>query len=150
MKCNPIPTFLFFAAALFSCNQQNDSSQSTPSDALVFPKGQKIPSNNFNGNTWLEGLVEADNINQNSVGSVTFEPGARTRWHLHPAGQIILALEGEGYYQEQGQLKRVLRKGDVVKCPPNVPHWHGASADRTFIQIAITGREREPQNGSIM
>lgn len=142
MKCNPIPTFLFFAAVLFSCSQQSDSSQSTPSDALVFPKGQKITNDNFNGNAWLEGLVEADSINQNAVGSVTFEPGARTRWHLHPAGQIILALEGEGYYQEQGQLKRVLRKGDVVKCPPNVPHWHGASADRTFIQIAITGREK--------
>ena len=59
----------------------------------------------------------------------TFEPGARTKWHLHPDGQIILALGGTGYHQEQGSPRKILRKGDVVTCFPNVPHWHGASAD---------------------
>ncbi|MDF9796230.1 quercetin dioxygenase-like cupin family protein [Catalinimonas alkaloidigena] len=49
-----------------------------------------------------------------------------------------------GYYQEKGSPKRTLEKGDVVKCPPNVPHWHGASADQVFIQIAITGRQNGP------
>ncbi|MNU09000.1 hypothetical protein D3C72_2553170 [compost metagenome] len=38
----------------------------------------------------------------------------------------------------------ILRKGDVVKCPPNVAHWHGASADTVFVQLAITGREKGP------
>jgi quercetin dioxygenase-like cupin family protein len=49
---------------------------------------------------------------------------------------------GVGYYQEKGQLKKILRKGDAIKCPPNVPHWHGASADTAFVQLAITGREK--------
>ena len=89
-------------------------------------------------------LVATDSSNITQIGSVTFEPGARTNWHLHPAGQIQLAIDGTGYYQEKGSSKRLLRKGDVVKCPPNVPHWHGASRDQKFIQVAITNT----QNGS--
>src|SRR5690606_25816589 len=101
-------------------------------------------NDNFVGDAWLEMLVDADSVNRNSVGSVTFEPGARTNWHSHPNGQIILSLEGEGYYQEKGSEKRILRKGDVVKCPANIPHWHGASADTEFIQVAITSRVDGP------
>ena len=110
----------------------------------VFSKGEKITNDNFTGAAFLNSLVEADSTNEIAVGSVTFEPGARTNWHLHPAGQIILAIEGEGYYQEEGSPKKILHKGDVVKCPPNVPHWHGASANEALIQVAITSREKGP------
>lgn len=75
-------------------------------------------------------------------GSVIFEPGARTKWHSHPAGQIILALNGIGYYQEKGNKKIIIKKGDVVKCPADIPHWHGASPDTKFVQVSITGREK--------
>jgi 4-carboxymuconolactone decarboxylase len=109
---------------------------------VIFPKGQKIANNNFTGNVWLQELIRADSINQNAVGSVTFEPGARSNWHVHLAGQILIVIDGVGYYQERGSAKKILRKGDVVKCPPNIPHWHGASADSTFVQVAITGREK--------
>ncbi|HEU4788654.1 MAG TPA: cupin domain-containing protein [Flavobacterium sp.] len=114
----------------------------TKSDDIIFTKGEKITNNNFIGTVWLNNLVQADSVNQNAVGSVTFEPGARTKWHSHPAGQIILALEGVGYYQEKGSQKIIVKKGDVVKCPANIPHWHGASSDTKFIQVAITGREK--------
>lgn len=131
----------------FSCTPQNKSLQSaniSAQETAIFPRGEKIENSNFVGNAYLTMLVQADSVNQNSVGNVTFAPGARTNWHLHPAGQIILALEGEGYYQEKGSPKEILRKGDVVKCPANVPHWHGASADSKFVQIAVTGRENGP------
>lgn len=105
---------------------------------IIFPKGEKITNNNFHGTAWLQQLILSDSVNNVQVGNVTYEPGARTNWHLHPGGQILLATGGIGYYQEKGSPKRVLRKGDVVKCPPNVPHWHGASIDNEFIQIAIT------------
>jgi aryl-alcohol dehydrogenase-like predicted oxidoreductase len=65
-------------------------------------------------------LMNADSLNSISVGNVTFEPGARSKWHLHPAGQILLVTGGVGYYQEKGSPKKILHKGDVVKCPPNV------------------------------
>jgi len=109
---------------------------------LVFPKGEKITNDNFKGTVYLQMLIGSDSLNANSVGNVTFEPGARTKWHLHPAGQILLVTYGVGYYQEKGQQKKVLRKGDVIKCPPDVPHWHGASVDSYFVQVAITGREK--------
>ena len=106
----------------------------------IYPKGKKINNSVFTGAAWLKMLVEADEVNRNSVGVVTFEPGARTFWHQHPNGQIILALSGEGYYQEKGSAKKILRKGDVAKCPANILHWHGAGPDGEFVQIAITSR----------
>lgn len=107
-----------------------------------FASGAKITNDNFKGAAYLQMLMDADSINQTTVGNVTFEPGARTRWHLHPAGQILLVTDGVGYYQEKGQSKKILRKGDVIKCPPNILHWHGASIDTAFVQLAITGREK--------
>lgn len=129
----------------FSCSPRKESGKNTQSgsqESAVFEKGEKITNKNFTGSAWLKILVVADSLNQTSIGSVTFEPGARTNWHSHPAGQIILALDGVGYYQEKGSPKKIVKKGDAVKCPPGIPHWHGASADTKFIQVAITGREK--------
>ncbi|QEC54249.1 cupin domain-containing protein [Anseongella ginsenosidimutans] len=134
MKHNLIYILPLAIALLTACNN----------NALVFPKGEKIMNENFTGTAYLQMLMEADSLNSISVGNVTFEPGARSNWHLHPAGQILLVTDGVGYYQEKGQSKKILRKGDAVKCPPNTPHWHGASADTAFIQVAITGRENGP------
>jgi quercetin dioxygenase-like cupin family protein len=141
-------TFLIIIVAMTTgCNQHSGKGKAGNLESKhdqIFAKGEKITNTNFMGTTWLTMLVETDSINQNSVGSVTFEPGARTNWHIHPNGQIILVLEGEGYYQEKGSAIRILHKGDAVKCPANIPHWHGASADQKFIQIAVTGREKGP------
>lgn len=127
---------------LLTVGCQPAAEPTTTDKELIFAKGEKIDNANFTGVAWLNNLVQADSINQNAVGSVTFEPGARTKWHKHPAGQIILALDGVGYYQEEGKPKEIVKKGDVVKCPADIPHWHGASADHEFVQVAVTGRER--------
>jgi quercetin dioxygenase-like cupin family protein len=130
-----------------SCKAQNEVAQKSVTDSpgtSIFPKGEKITNDNFVGNAWLYQAVQPDSANQTAVGSVSFERGARTKWHLHPAGQILIATDGVGYYQEKGSPKRLLRKGEVVKCPPNVPHWHGASRDKMFIQIAITSSQHGP------
>lgn len=131
---------LTFTACNKNQRSENDIQQQTP----IFAKGEIIDNPNFTGTAWLNNLILPDSLNQNAVGSVTFEPGARTYWHSHPAGQIILTLDGVGYYQEEGKPIEIIRKGDVVKCPHNVPHWHGASPDSEFIQVAITGRENGP------
>lgn len=141
MKHN-LKYILPFATIFFiSCNN-NHKMDSKSQNALVFPQGKKITNENFTGTAYLQMLIEADSLNPVSVGNVTFVPGARSKWHLHPAGQILLVTDGVGYYQEKGQPKKILRKGDTIKCPPNIPHWHGASADTAFVQIAITGREK--------
>lgn len=112
----------------------------------IFPKGEKVSNNNFTGNVWLQMLGQDEQSLSTGVGNVTFEPGARTKWHLHPGGQIILVTDGVGYYQEKGQPKKILHKGDVIKCPANVEHWHGASKDSYFVQIAVT----DNKNGSVI
>jgi len=133
----PLALVLFAA-----CNNKQKMENTEPKNPLVFPKGEKIVNTNFTGTAYLQSLIEADHLNSISVGSVTFVPGARSKWHIHPAGQILLAIDGVGYYQEKGKPKQILRHGDAIKCPPNTPHWHGASADTPFVQVAITGREK--------
>jgi len=104
----------------------------------IFPKGQRAPTSNFTGIVWVQQLIEADSAMNIPVGYVTFEPGARSHWHSHAGGRVLLAMGGIGYYQERGKSIQILRKGDAVKCPPNVPHWHGASPTVGFMQVAIT------------
>lgn len=140
MKLNLQFILLLCLIVLAACN--NKAEMNNSNNELVFPKGEKITNDNFTGTAYLQMLIAADSLNHTAVGNVTFEPGARSKWHSHPAGQILLAVDGVGYYQEKGQPKKILRKGDAVKCPPNVPHWHGASPDTAFVQIAITGREK--------
>jgi quercetin dioxygenase-like cupin family protein len=127
---------------LVACNTHQQPEDTKQENSPVFPQGKKITNNNFTGTAYLQMLMDADSLNQISVGNVTFEPGARSNWHVHPAGQILLVTEGVGYYQEKGQPKKILRKGDAIKCPPDIAHWHGASADTAFVQLAITGREK--------
>jgi quercetin dioxygenase-like cupin family protein len=69
---------------------------------------------------------------------VAFEPGARTIWHTHPKGQVLIVTEGEGFYQQEGKPAQALKKGDVINVPENTEHWHGASANNPLIHIAIT------------
>ncbi len=103
----------------------------------IFPEGSLAPSEYFTGNAWVTGLVENDSIYTTLAGSVRFEAGARSNWHLHPSGQILMVTAGVGYHQIKGQAIEVIHKGDVVKCPPDVVHWHGASKDSSMTHIYI-------------
>ena len=94
----------------------------------IFPKGEKAPADYFTGTVWVKMLVPNDGAFNCQIGNVIFEPGARNNWHTHPGGQILIATDGTGYYQEKGKPIQLLHKGDVVKILPGVVHWHGASS----------------------
>ena len=79
------------------------------------------------------------------MGNVTFEAGARTNWHTHPKGQVLIVTEGEGFYQEKGKPAQPIKKGEVVNILENVEHWHGASAKSAMTHIAITNYEEDEQ-----
>lgn len=104
----------------------------------IFPKGQLVPEANFTGTAWVYNFIEADSSFNIPIAHVTFEPGARTHWHSHAGGQVLIAIGGVGYYQEKGKPIQILRKGDSVKCAADTPHWHGASPESGFMQIAVT------------
>ncbi|RZK38911.1 MAG: cupin domain-containing protein [Pedobacter sp.] len=104
----------------------------------IFPIGEPLSNDWFTGNAFLYPLVSKDKNNEFSAGSVTFEPGAKTNWHTHPKGQVLIVIEGNGFYQEQGSSAQPIKKGDIVNIPENVTHWHGASATTKMVHIAIT------------
>ena len=75
------------------------------------------------------------------IANVTFEPGCRNNWHIHRAksggGQILVCVDGEGWYQEDGKPARSLKPGDVVAIPAGVKHWHGAKVGCWFSHLAV-------------
>ena len=110
-----------------------------------FEQGQVNPYNQFfTGTTYLNMLSTKDDIWNSSIGNVTFEPKARTNWHKHSGGQILLVTAGEGRYQEKGKEIRILKPGDVVRIAPDVKHWHGAAPESMFAHISI--ETNLPQN----
>ena len=115
------------------------------SSTEIFPKGEPLPEDWFTGNAFLKPLIARDKNNEFSAGSVTFEPGARTNWHTHPKGQVLLVIEGEGLYQEKGKPAKIIQKGDVVNIPENVEHWHGAGATIKMVHVAITNFKEDTQ-----
>ena len=50
---------------------------------------------------------------------VTFSPFARTAWHTHPGGQTLIVTSGEGWVQQWGGPKQVIKPGDVIWIPPD-------------------------------
>jgi len=138
MKYNLKFSLLFLTILFVACNNKQTDTAKEIKTEPVFPKGDKITNNNFTGTAWLQMLFSNDSTYNTSIGNVTFEPGARTNWHKHPGGQILLVTDGQGYYQEKGKPAQFLRKGDVVKIPPNTEHWHGAAPDKGLTHIAIS------------
>jgi quercetin dioxygenase-like cupin family protein len=115
----------------------------TQDNTSFFPTGDKLSNEYFTGDAFLYLLQAKDKNNEFALASVTFKPGARTNWHTHPKGQVLIIIEGGGFYQEKGKPARALKKGDVVNIPENTEHWHGASAGNQFIHIAITNYKGE-------
>ena len=96
------------------------------------------PAEHFTGGVRVEMLFEALDPSHASGGSVSFEPGARTAWHSHPRGQILIVTAGTGRVQRWGDPIEEIRSGDVVKIPAGEKHWHGASPRASMTHIAIT------------
>lgn len=94
----------------------------------------------FIGNSYLKPLNNPKECNV-FLANVTFEPRCRNNWHIHKAknggGQILICVEGEGWYQEEGKAAQSLKEGDVVVIPANVKHWHGAKKDSWFSHLAV-------------
>jgi quercetin dioxygenase-like cupin family protein len=95
------------------------------------------PAENFTGEVSVQPLFAATDSSRAAGASVTFEPGARSAWHTHPRGQVLIVTAGVGRIQEWGERVREIRAGDVAWTPPGVKHWHGASPDGAMTHLAI-------------
>jgi quercetin dioxygenase-like cupin family protein len=103
----------------------------------------KGPAQNFTGTVRVDPLFGVHAPSATSGAAVTFEPGARSAWHTHPMGQVLVVTAGVGRVQQAGGPVQELRPGDVVWTPPGVKHWHGAAPTTAMTHLAI----QESANG---
>jgi quercetin dioxygenase-like cupin family protein len=106
----------------------------------------KGPAETFTGAVRVDPLFAAQDPSRTSGGSVTFEPGARSAWHTHPRGQILIVTAGSGWVQRWDGARQEMKPGDVVWIPPGVKHWHGATATTAVTHVAI----QEHENGKVV
>jgi quercetin dioxygenase-like cupin family protein len=97
----------------------------------------KGPAANFTGNVRIETPFAAVAPGRVAGAIVTFEPGARSAWHTHPLGQVLIVTSGLGWTQQEDGQVEVMRPGDIVQCPPNVRHWHGGTPTTSCTHVAI-------------
>ncbi|MEX3017416.1 (R)-mandelonitrile lyase [Gymnodinialimonas hymeniacidonis] len=101
------------------------------------------PQDYFTGDVSITPLRQPNGPDRAGVLRVRFASGARTAWHTHPLGQLLIVTQGEGWVQTEGEPKQIIRPGDVVWFEPGERHWHGASASSDMEHIAI----QEAQDG---
>lgn len=107
----------------------------------------KEPEDYFTGSVRLDPLYgQKENITKGAGALVTFEAGARTAWHTHPAGQTLIITSGAGWVQREGGPIEEVGPGDVVWFPPEEKHWHGASPNKAMSHIAI----QEEKDGKVV
>jgi len=99
----------------------------------------KGPAEYFTGTARVDPLFSPKDTAPVTGAYVTFEPGARSNWHLHPTGQHLIVTSGVGWTQTWDGPKVEIRTGDVVWCPPGVKHWHGATATTAMTHLTLTG-----------
>jgi quercetin dioxygenase-like cupin family protein len=143
MKRNPFanswrPAVISLSLSLTAAagHAQGPAQQITPAGAQASAAG---PAEFFTGRVRVDPVWPADTHINTSGAYVTFEPGARSAWHTHPAGQRLVVLSGVGLTQEWGKPVQSIRPGDVVWCPPGVKHWHGAALKTAMTHLAVTG-----------
>ncbi|MFT8730633.1 MAG: cupin domain-containing protein [Acetobacter fabarum] len=104
----------------------------------------KGPVDWFTGTVRIDPLFNPPEPSQVTTALVTFEPGARTAWHTHPLGQMLIVTAGCGWVQREGSPIEEIHPGDAIWFAPGEKHWHGATATTAMSHIAI----QEKQNGS--
>ena len=92
------------------------------------------PADHFTGAVRIDSPFQSSHL---SGARVTFEPGARTAWHAHPLGQLLIVTAGTGRVQRWGDAVDEIRQGDVVWIPAGQKHWHGAAPNSSMAHIGI-------------
>lgn len=108
---------------------------------VITPSGSRPtihgPARAYTGTAVADTLIAPNDASHVMAVTITFEPGARTAWHSHPAGQYLVITSGVGWVQERGGKKREVHPGDVIWTPPGVVHWHGATATNAMSHLAV-------------
>lgn len=106
---------------------------------------QQAPAANFSGSAHFSRLPTMPSHGDVAPATVTFAPNTVTNWHIHPHGQYLIVIEGEGRTQEWGKPIQQIYKGDTIWCPPGIKHWHGASEHSAMTHIALSPVSKDNQ-----
>jgi len=105
---------------------------------------RRAPATNFTGSVTVAASFKGSGDSRLGGATVSFQPGARTHWHTHPLGQLLIVTKGEGWMQAEGEPVRTVKAGDVVWTAPRVKHWHGATSNSAMTHVAVSeAREGE-------
>jgi len=111
----------------------------TEDNAFMFQRAEEaVNYETFSGPAYVSGIIDEDNAaGAPGLHYVVFDPGVINNWHSHEGGQILIATDGVGYHQIEGEPVQIMHPGDAAFCPPGVKHWHGGSTDTSFAHIAV-------------
>lgn len=101
--------------------------------------GAKAPNTHYIGEAWLNGVLAADDEIPYNITKATFKANSTLDWHKHGTPQVLIYVQGEGYYQERGKAPVILKAGDVIKCDKDVEHWHSSTKDSDVTYLALYG-----------
>ncbi|MGP6175067.1 cupin domain-containing protein [Corynebacterium sp. A21] len=105
-----------------------------------FPLGNPANPDWFTGDVHMASMEEPTEL---QAANVTFAVGARTNWHTHQVGQLIIIVEGEGLFQEEGQPARLIQTGETAWAGPGVNHWHGATAESAMSHVVANLKDEQ-------
>ena len=104
-------------------------------------EGVKAPNTHYIGEAWLNSLLRADESLNYNITKATFVANSTLDWHKHTSPQVLIIVDGEGYYQEKGKNPIRIKEGDVLKCNPDIEHWHASSKEKDVTYLAIYSGE---------
>ena len=128
--------FIFFLFAglpltLFSQSQYNIKSYQD--------EGNRAPNTHYIGDAYLNRLLDSDRELPYNITKATFKANSTLDWHYHASTQVLVVVEGEGYYQERGKDPILMKTGDVIRCLRQTEHWHSSSKDSDVTYLALYG-----------
>lgn len=130
-------------AVTSSFGESPSAAEPPPAGQVLYPAGSqqsfKGPEEFFTGEVKVEMLFPGNDTAHYSGAYVTFQPGARTAWHLHPAGQHMIVTNGTALTGTRDGKVNEFHEGETVWCPSNVDHWHGATPHASMTHLVITG-----------
>lgn len=129
-----LPFFLLLCIPFLGVSQTDAYTVTSYLDA-----GMKAPNTHYIGEAWLNGLVRADGDLGYNITKATFKANSTLDWHWHGTPQVLIVVDGIGYYQERGKEPILMKEGDVITCPKETEHWHTASKESDVTYLAIYG-----------
>ena len=102
-------------------------------------EGTKAPNTHYIGEAWLNSLLRSEGDLNYNITKATFRANSTLDWHKHTTPQVIIVVDGTGYYQERGKDPIFMKEGDVIKCEKDIEHWHSSSKENDVTYLAIYG-----------